>query len=211
MGGATWSHRLARIVVKPLIGTGVTPNHLTILRLVTGVLACSALMAGQRFWNWWGGGLWLLSAFLDRADGELARMGGMCTAGGHRFDYVADNLVNAGVFITVGIGLRHSALGGYAVGLGLWTGVSLFICGHWSEALEMRTGPESKAYSGAFGFDPDDLLYLLSPIIWLGWQVPLLVAASLGATFMTALTGWRLRRLLARTGNARIPDQEIVP
>ena len=54
MIGTSWTHRLARIVVRPLIGTGITPNHLTTLRLVTGVFACAALVPGDTYWNWWG-------------------------------------------------------------------------------------------------------------------------------------------------------------
>jgi hypothetical protein len=72
--GTSWTHRLVRIAVRPLVGTPVTPNHLTMLRLVTRLLACAALLPGETSWNWWAGWLWLLSAFLDRADGELARI-----------------------------------------------------------------------------------------------------------------------------------------
>ena len=193
MIGTSWTHRLARVAVRPLIGTGVTPNHLTTLRLATGVLAIAALLPGARGWDWWAGWLWLVSAFLDRADGELARVGGMSTPKGHLYDYYVDNLVNAGFFLALGIGLRHSDLGPLAIALGLTTGAALFVCGQWSEALERLKGPEAKAYHGAYGFDPDDLLYLLTPILWLGWQAQLLLAACLGATIMMLLTGWRLR------------------
>ena len=88
MIGTSWSHRLARLLVRPLVGTGVTPNHLTTLRLLTGILACLALIPANGAWLWWAGWLWLASALLDRADGELARIGGMSTPGGHRYDYV---------------------------------------------------------------------------------------------------------------------------
>jgi phosphatidylglycerophosphate synthase len=202
--GTSWTHRLARVVVRPLVGTGVTPNHLTTLRLITGVLACLALAYGDELWTWWGGGLWLVSAFLDRADGELARIGNMSTPGGHIYDYVVDNVVNAAFFVAIGIGLRHSALGSYAIALGLLSGLSLYVCGYWSEALERRQGPGSKAYSGAFGFDPDDLLYILGPMAWLGWLLPILVGASIGATAMMLLTGWRLRRLVLNQQRAKI-------
>jgi phosphatidylglycerophosphate synthase len=200
--GTSWSHRLARILVRPLVGSGITPNHLTTLRLATGLLACAALLPADGAWVWWGGWLWLVSALLDRADGELARIGGMSTPTGHRYDYLVDNVVNSGFFIALGLGLRESSLGGAAVALGLWTGAALYICGYWSEALEALEGPGSKAYTGAYGFDPDDLLYLLTPIVWLGWRMQLAVCACLGATFMMLLTGWRLRRLAGRRVDA---------
>ena len=204
--GTSWSHRLARILVRPLVGTGITPNHLTTLRLVTGLAACAALVPVGGLWLWWAGCLWLISALLDRADGELARIGGMATPGGHRYDYLVDNVVNSGFFIALGLGLRDSPLGGGAVALGLWTGTALYVCGYWSEALELLEGPGSKAYSGAYGFDPDDLLYLLTPIVWLGWRMQLVVCACLGATFMMLLTGWRLRRLTGRRVDAGAVD-----
>jgi phosphatidylglycerophosphate synthase len=186
---------LARLLIRPLLGSRITPNHLTTLRLATGLLACAALIPADGTWLWWAGWLWLASALLDRADGELARIGNMSTPGGHRYDYLVDNIVNPGFFIALGLGLRQSGLGGAAVALGLWSGAALYACGYWSEMLEQLEGPGSKAYAGAFGFDPDDLLYLLTPIVWLNWRAQLLVGACLGASLMMVLTGWRLRRL----------------
>jgi phosphatidylglycerophosphate synthase len=177
-----------------LVGSAVTPNHLTTLRLVTGVLACAALIPPDGAWLWWAGWLWLASALLDRADGELARIGNMSTPGGHRYDYLVDNAVNSGFFVALGLGLRESAWGDVAVAVGLWTGAALYLCGYWSEQLERLEGFGRKAYSGAFGFDFDDMLYLLTPIVWLGWRAQLLVAACVGATFMMLLTGWQLWR-----------------
>src|ERR1700742_3478764 len=130
--GTSWSHRLARIVVRPLVGTNVTPNHLTTLRLVTGVFACALLLPGERSYEWWAGWLWLASAFLDRADGELARIGNMSTPGGHRYDYLVDNGVNSAFFVALGLGLRESAWGWGAVALGLWTGAGIFLSSYWS-------------------------------------------------------------------------------
>ena len=70
MVGDSWTHRLARPLVRPLVGTRVTPNHLTTLRLLTGLGACAALAVGDRGLEIWGGWLWLASALRDRADGE---------------------------------------------------------------------------------------------------------------------------------------------
>jgi archaetidylinositol phosphate synthase len=191
----TWTHLLARPLIRPLLGTAVRPNHLTTLRLLTGIAACIAFVPGTRAGMWWGGALWLVSAFLDRADGELARIGNMMSPEGHRYDYYSDVGVNTLFFICIGFGLRHSWLGSWAIALGLLSGTSMLLVSVFSEWLEARSPPGTKAYSGRWGFDPDDALYLLGPLAWLGWLSPVLLGAALGTTVMMIITGVRLLRL----------------
>lgn len=195
MPSTTWTHLLARPVIRPLIGTAVRPNHITTLRLLTGIAACVAFAWGNRAGMWWGGALWLVSAFLDRADGELARLGNMMSPQGHRYDYHADVAVNTLFFIAIGIGLRHSVLGNWSILLGLLSGASMFLVGLFSEWLELRSPPGTKAVSGRWGFDPDDALYLMGPFAWLGWLTPVLVGASVGTTVAMLIIGVRLMRL----------------
>jgi phosphatidylglycerophosphate synthase len=195
VAGGSWTHLLARMAVRPLVGTWVTPNHLTTLRLVTGLGACAALALGDPAGNLWGGILWVLSAFLDRADGELARVGGKSTAWGHAYDYACDNAVTALFFLAIGIGMRGDAIGWFGIPLGLLAGGSILASNIFSEALERREGSGRRAYAGAAGFDLDDLLYLLGPAAWLDWLLPILIGAATVAPVMALLTLWRLRRL----------------
>ena len=195
MSHDSWTHLIARRAVRPLLGTAVRPNHLTTLRLLTGVAACGLIAGGTASGAGWGGGLWLVSAFLDRADGELARVGNMMSAAGHRYDYLVDIFVNSLFFIAAGFAVAGGWLGAWAVPLGLVGGVSMLLCGWWSELLENRSAPGTKAYEGAGGFDPDDALYLMGPLAWLGWLAPVVVGAAVGATVMMLLTGVRLRRM----------------
>ena len=155
------------------------------------------MMPGDPHWTWWAGWAWLLTVFLDCADGELARLGKMSSPIGHAFDYAVDNVVNSAFFFGAGIGLRNSTFGGWAIALGVFAGVSVFLSSIWSEAIERRQESGKKAYTGAFGFDLEELLYLLAPLAWLDWLLPTLVGACLGGGFMMVLTGcrlWRLRR-----------------
>jgi CDP-alcohol phosphatidyltransferase-like enzyme len=191
----TWTHLLARPVVRPLVGTAVRPNHLTTLRLLTGIAACVAFAWGTRAGMWWGGGLWLVSAFLDRADGELARIGNMMSPGGHRYDYLADVWVNTLFFVAIGFGLRHSWLGEWSIPLGVISGLSILLGSLFSEWLERRSPTGTKGISGKWGFDPDDALYLMGPLAWLGWLSAILVGASVGATVVMLIQGVRLLRL----------------
>ena len=96
--------------------------------------------------------------------------------------------------MAAGFALRGSWLGSWAVPLGVLSCVSVFACVWWSELLERRQGGTARAYPGRWGFDPDDALYLLGPIAWLGWLAPLLIGASVGATAVMVLTGLRLYR-----------------
>jgi phosphatidylglycerophosphate synthase len=151
---------------------------------------------------WWGGGLWLVSAFLDRADGELARIGNMMSPGGHRYDYLSDTAVNSLFFVSIGIGLHQSWLGSWSIPLGVISGAALLLCSLFSEWLEVSSPPGTRAYSGRWGFDPDDALYLMGPLAWLGWLAAILIGSSVGATAMAVIIGVRLLRL--RRGNLPI-------
>lgn len=195
MIGTSWTHLLARRMVRPLLGTRVRPNHLTSLRLASGLTACMCFALGSDAGMEWGGALWLVSAFLDRADGELARIGDMMSEAGHAYDYHVDNLVNVAFFVAIGFGLRHSGLGGWSIPLGLLSGACLLGCNLFSEWLERRSPPDTRAYAGRWGFDPDDALYLMGPLAWLGWLAPVLVGAAVGTAAMMLLTGLRLLRL----------------
>ena len=85
-------------------------------------MAFGLLAFGQGEWNDWAAASFLLSFFLDRADGELARQSGKSSPWGHRYDLVTDALSNILIFLGIGIGLRDSQLGYGAIALGLLAG-----------------------------------------------------------------------------------------
>ncbi len=206
----SWTHMLARALVRPLIGTGVTPNHLTTLRLLSGLAACGAVAIGTRAGDLWGGVLWVLSAFLDRADGELARIGDMKSPAGHVYDFRSDLLVNSIFFLGAGVGLRHSALGGWAIPLGVIATVGMLVCWLAAEAYERLEGSGDHIWPNALGFHVDDALYLIGPMIWLGWTLEMVPAAAVVTGVMAAVTLVRLiglRRRLARTPSAPVLER----
>lgn len=199
MIGDSWSHLLARQLVRPLVGTSIRPNHLTTLRLLSGLIACVCFALGSRLGMIWGGFVWLLSALLDRADGELARIGNMTSPGGHRYDYYTDIVVNTAFFVAIGVGLRHTWLGKWSILLGLLAGGALLLCMWWSELLERLSPPLTRAYEGRWGFDPDDALYLMAVFAWLNWLEPILIGSAAVTPVVAAVTGIRLLRRMSTT------------
>lgn len=181
MSHNTLIHRAARLAVRPLVDTPVTPNQVTTLRLVAGLAAAGAFAAGTETWLDWGAGLFLLSMFLDRADGELARLSGRTSPWGHRYDMVSDSLCNMLAFIGLGIGLWNGPFGGWAPLLGLAAGLAVAGILWLVMRLEELHGARAGEVSLAAGFDPDDGLLAVPILVWLGLPDWLLAAAAIGA------------------------------
>ncbi len=199
MSENTLSHQVARRVVRPLVGTGVTPNQLTALRLVTGLAAAVAFAIGSDQANIWGGALFVASAFLDRADGELARLAHMRSASGHRYDILCDRIANVALFVGIGIGLRASPLGPWSIALGLIAGAGIIVIyrvrREIARVLRRRQPADSALPRTDRLFDLDDVLYLVGPIAWAGGLLPFLLAAAPGAPAYALWQYWRYRRL----------------
>jgi phosphatidylglycerophosphate synthase len=191
----TWSRQLARPLMRPLVGTRVTPNHVTTLRLATGVAAAAAFAVGSAGWAMAGGALIVLSIFLDSADGELARLADACSALGDDYDVAADIAVTMLLFVGLGVGLRGGPLGWWALPVGLLTCAAVGAI-YWViikiERLEVVPVP---VLTGGAGFAADESLYLVGPIAWLGWQQPFLLLSFLGAPLFAAWLWLRYRRL----------------
>jgi len=187
----SWTHRLTRVMVRPLVNTAVTPNHLTTARLISGVAACGAFAVGDATWDFWGGVIWIVSCLLDRADGELARLSGKTSPGGHHYDYVCDVIVNGVLFLAIGIGLRDGAFGGWAIALGVLASIAIVVASVLAEIMEKADDSGQKTWSGVAGFDFDDMLYLFAPFAWLGWFPYILIGAAIVAPVLMAVTTWR--------------------
>jgi phosphatidylglycerophosphate synthase len=183
----TWSHAAARTLVRPLVGTWVRPNHITLLRLVTGVLACLLLARGGGRAELWSGILWLFSAFLDRADGELARVGKMQSRGGHLFDYYTDVALNSAFFLAAGVNLYNAGAGTWSIAAGIVACAAMLACCLLAEAYESDVATGERVWEGGWGFQPDDALYLLPLFVWLHWLAPILAAAAVVTSVIAAI------------------------
>ena len=96
----------------------------------------------------------MLSAFLDRADGELARVTGKTSPGGHKFDMFCEVTVTSLFFLGTGIGLRDEIfldveLGQWPIWLGAAGGFAAEIFAEFIDRAEADTG--EKAYPPVYG------------------------------------------------------------
>jgi phosphatidylglycerophosphate synthase len=197
-----WDARLARRLVTPLRSTRVTPNHLTSIRLATGLAGALAFAHGGYLWGNIGALLVVLSNFLDHTDGELARISGKSSRLGHVYDLLADALVTVALFVGIGLGLASTTsswlpapLGAPALGMLAGAAIALiFFLRMRIEALAGKAGAQQAHFGG---FESEDVLYLIPLVTLANGTLPFLLAAALGAPLYAAWSAfeyWRVTR-----------------
>jgi archaetidylinositol phosphate synthase len=204
-----WDARLARRLVGPLSNSWVTPNHLTTVRLLVGLAAAAAFVPGAYVWSNVGALLLAASNFLDHCDGELARISGKSSRGGHVYDLASDALVTIVAFIAIGIGVGVRLRMIFPVPpvlLGCVAGCAIALIFYLRMQIEDRLGKGGAQQASVGGFETEDVLYLL-PIATL-WDrtASLLIAAAVGAPLYAAWVVFEYRRVMQRQQVATTPE-----
>ena len=191
-----WDQRLAGWMVRPLVHTPVTPNHITTFRLLLGLAACGLFVMGSRPEILYAAGLFMLSNFVDHMDGELARLTGKSSRFGYHFDNYSDAVIHVTLFVCIGIGLQESWIGAWAPWLGLIAGVSVSTLFFLFWRIEQRAGERQARQPMFKGFHLEDTMYFIGPITWGGGLIVLLLAGVGLAPLYALWLVWRERRLL---------------
>jgi archaetidylinositol phosphate synthase len=180
MSQNTFIHGLVRPAVRALAAhTSLTPNHVTTLRLATGLVA--AITFAQGTYGWVaiiGGFIFLLSMLLDRADGELARHTKQMSVAGHWYDLVSDCLVGISTFIGIGIGVGHT-VGLNALWFGALAGLGIGVLFLELNVLNLASVRGHDLFGGRMRVDPDDAMIGVPVLIWCDLAAPLLIAAAI--------------------------------
>jgi phosphatidylglycerophosphate synthase len=201
MSQNTLIHGLVRPAVRAVAAhTSLTPNHLTTLRLTTGLAAAAIFAQGTYGWaSIIGGLIFLLSMLLDRADGELARHTHQMSVAGHRYDLVSDCIVGISTFIGIGIGVGHTA-GLNALWLGALAGLGIGVLFLEFNMMHVASVRGYDLFGGRIGVDPDDAMIAVPVLVWCDLAAPMLIAAAVVAPLAALAMGANglLRRPVSR-------------
>ncbi len=91
------------LISKRLAETSITPNEITVVSTLIGLLGAFFISLGQGFWQVAGSFLFLLHSIVDGCDGEIARIKFQESRLGGVLDFWGDNLVHAAVFWAIGL------------------------------------------------------------------------------------------------------------
>ncbi len=198
-----WDARLARRIVAPLKEGPVTPNHVTTARLVLGLAGAAAFTCGTYGWSNLAALLYVVSNFLDHADGELARLSGQSTRIGHVYDLASDAAVTILLFLAMGVGVGAAPGPGLALpvppaALGAIAGTAVALIFFLRMRIEELAGKVASRQGSFGGFETEDILYLLPVVTVCNAVTPYLIAASIGAPLFAVWVVIDYRRVMRR-------------
>ena len=195
-----WDQRLAAILVRPLAATPVHPNHLTALSLAFGLAAAILFALGDPGAANWAALLFMVAVFLDHTDGELARLTAKTSRFGFYFDFIAGSANYTMLFLGIGFGLSGGAPDSWAFVLGLVAGLSNPVIATLRIIIRIRCGRAAIRYPSFAGFEIEDFIYLIGPIIWAGGLKIFFLAYGLGTLGYLL---WTVVLFLRRPGGSR--------
>ncbi len=198
-----WDAKLAYYLILPLKNTPITPNHLTTIRLITGVLgsgfiAYSAFTQNSFLLANIGAFLFIFSAFFDHTDGELARLTGKFSKWGHNYDLISDAIVLISLFLSTGIATIKSNLGMGALPMSFIASISVSGIFYLMNDLELKLGKEAARQPNFAGLEAEDILYLFPLVTLFNSLESFLIAAAIGSPIFAIYVIWDYQKTLKK-------------
>ncbi|MHB2025496.1 MAG: CDP-alcohol phosphatidyltransferase family protein [Elusimicrobiota bacterium] len=199
--------RISWFVSKRLLDTAVTPNMMTTMSSIIGLLGAAAFLYPGHDRRVWGALLVLLHSILDGCDGEIARARFEESRLGGELDFWGDNLVHVALFSCLAVGFfrqtgdRWALILGLSAGLGTLGSAAVF----FRQRILRRLEPANPDNGDAAGESRSlwkmedvlagrDFIYLLVILSLVHLDYRFLQAAALGAPafFFLAIYLWRM-------------------
>jgi len=124
--------------------TPVTPNQVTIISLILGIISGVFFSLGEHTYTITAGLLYFLSTVFDQCDGEVARLKKMETEFGRKLDIIVDTIANAAVVAGITFALYKTNGSGFVIIIGIlaMTGItiSLLLATYFSHDSKKDTG-----------------------------------------------------------------------
>lgn len=160
--------RFSRFLTRRLLPTGISPNQVSIISILIGIIGGCCFATGRPGIAALGALLFLASTIIDGCDGEIARLTFRESAFGARLDILGDNLVHLFLFGGIASGLyRRSADPAIAaLGLGLVVGVLFAMATAYSCIVRREPSVAQKTLYEAFA--SREFAYLLVVLTLIG-------------------------------------------
>jgi phosphatidylglycerophosphate synthase len=109
---------VSRILSRRLASTPITPNQMTLVSAVVGLIAAPFFLSASPLWQTVGALVFLAHSILDGCDGELARLRFQESRWGGILDFWGDNVVHAVIFGCMALGWSRAIGADWPLALG---------------------------------------------------------------------------------------------
>lgn len=191
-----YDQAVCAVLVRPLVNTQVTPNHITTVSLILGLAASGLFAWGEGTAPLWGAGLVTLARFIDHMDGELARQSGKTSPIGAMYDSLTGTACYGTMFLGMGYAEWRHGAGEWVLVLAGTAMVFIVLNMLLQIRVETWSGTAPDPYPQIGRFEAEDGIYLILPIIWLTGTMGFFVVGTVGTLIFTIVNiGDLLRRL----------------
>lgn len=197
-----YDQAICSVLVRPLVGTPVTPNQITTISLLLGLAAAVLFAWGDSASApLWAAGLVTIARFVDHMDGELARQSGRKSRFGALYDSLTGSISYGAMFLAMGYGAWRHGAADWALWLSAGVMALIVVNMMLQVRVELLTGIAPDPYPQIGRFEVEDGIYLILPIIWLTGTWWFFLVGTAGTLIFTLISIRSLVRDLRRAGN----------
>lgn len=197
---------ISRQFTAIFLKTSITPNQITFISLLVGLTAAFCFFWGGYQAGIVGSILLLVSAWVDCADGEIARLKFMATEWGAKLDIIADNIVHCLLFLSIGMGLFHSTGEPVFKYLGMFAASGSLAAFMLLSKTVLRKKAEATDKASTAFLKKDrvgqlanrDFVYFIFALALFGRLDAFIFFAAIGSNFFAAYLAWQ--KLQANSG-----------
>lgn len=193
-----FNRKCSKWLTLGLLHTPLTPNGVTVLATLVGLLAATAFAWGGYAAGIVGALLFQLSAILDCCDGEVARLKFLETPFGAQLDIALDNVVHIGLYVGMAWAAFHLGWGAVAwllAGLATFGNLAAFVVVQKAERMKGSLAPASgqRVETILNRLASRDFSIIILALALLGHVEWFLVMAALGSNIFWPVLAWHLR------------------
>lgn len=204
------NRKLSGVLTRMFIQLGISPNVITIISMLIGLLGAAFFAFGSYSLGIIGALLFQLSVIVDCCDGEVARMTFAESPFGQELDIIADNVVHMAIFAGIACGAyltgpwQHSplpiVLGSIAIIANAFSFVFVNRVRHlrdnamaWRKISTAQRTRLEFILGNVANRDFSVIVLLFACLALLPW---FLWMSAAGGTFFSLMMGWTLRKAL---------------
>lgn len=180
-----YDQAICAVLVRPLVGTFVTPNHITTLSLILGLAASGLFAWGIGSAPLWAALLVTIARFIDHMDGELARQSGQTSKFGAMYDSLTGTACYGTMFLGMGYAEWKLGADAWVLWLASFSMVLIIVNMMLQFRVETWTGTAPDPYPQIGRIQVEDGIYLILPIIWLSGTWWFFLVGTVGTLIFT--------------------------